>query len=276
MPMPDGLTSIDGELYYADRTPGNGFVANVDINPAENSISANDALGSAGAAGLAPPPVRRRRSSRSWTCSRASKRHAVVPACDGAFGRPFLREWPADGEGESERCAGRHDRHADRLLVEALHVRLPDRGEPRTCIGRIVGDDTDREAVFARDPAACPVAPLAVRVPVGEAVGEPWCDRVGENAARSASVTGPRPVMSRPNSRSACSMRFSPGCVQAGCASTTGDGGAAQPASRAVAMTQAASDRICPFRDDRPPRAQNAARSTTACLSGGLSTGLST
>ncbi|EKS9796838.1 MULTISPECIES: penicillin-binding protein 1A [Burkholderia] len=57
MPMPDGLTSIDGELYYADRTPGNGFVANVDINPAENSISANDALGSAGAAGLAPPPV---------------------------------------------------------------------------------------------------------------------------------------------------------------------------------------------------------------------------
>ncbi len=57
MPMPDGLTTIDGELYYADRTPGNGFVANVDINPAENAISANDALGSAGAAGLAPPPV---------------------------------------------------------------------------------------------------------------------------------------------------------------------------------------------------------------------------
>ncbi|UXU86552.1 penicillin-binding protein 1A [Burkholderia sp. S-53] len=57
MPMPDGLTSLDGELFYADRTPGNGFVANVDINPAENAISANDALGSAGAAGLAPPPV---------------------------------------------------------------------------------------------------------------------------------------------------------------------------------------------------------------------------
>ncbi|KVE90809.1 penicillin-binding protein 1A [Burkholderia vietnamiensis] len=57
MPMPDGLTTIDGELYYADRTPGNGFVASVDINPAENAISANDALGSAGAAGLAPPPV---------------------------------------------------------------------------------------------------------------------------------------------------------------------------------------------------------------------------
>ncbi|OMG73779.1 penicillin-binding protein 1A [Burkholderia ubonensis] len=57
MPMPDGLTTIDGELYYADRTPGAGFVASVDINPAANAMSANDALGSAGAAGLAPPPV---------------------------------------------------------------------------------------------------------------------------------------------------------------------------------------------------------------------------
>ncbi|MBJ9618552.1 penicillin-binding protein 1A [Burkholderia multivorans] len=57
MPMPDGLTTIDGELYYADRTPGNGFVASVDINPTANAISANDALGSAGAEGLTPPPV---------------------------------------------------------------------------------------------------------------------------------------------------------------------------------------------------------------------------
>ncbi|WDD93840.1 penicillin-binding protein 1A [Burkholderia sp. FERM BP-3421] len=57
MPMPDGLTTLDGELYYADRTPGNGFVASVDINPAANPMSANDALGAAGAAGLTPPPV---------------------------------------------------------------------------------------------------------------------------------------------------------------------------------------------------------------------------
>ncbi|WP_164721371.1 penicillin-binding protein 1A [Burkholderia stagnalis] len=57
MPMPDGLTTLDGELYYADRTPGAGFVASVDINPAANAISANDALGSAGPAGLTPPPV---------------------------------------------------------------------------------------------------------------------------------------------------------------------------------------------------------------------------
>jgi len=32
-------------------------VASVDINPAANAISANDALGSAGAEGLTPPPV---------------------------------------------------------------------------------------------------------------------------------------------------------------------------------------------------------------------------
>ncbi|AJK46891.1 penicillin-binding protein 1A [Burkholderia plantarii] len=57
MPMPDGLTTIDGELYFADRTPGNGFIANVDMGDAANPINANDALGSAGAAGLTPPPV---------------------------------------------------------------------------------------------------------------------------------------------------------------------------------------------------------------------------
>ncbi|MBI0328135.1 penicillin-binding protein 1A [Burkholderia plantarii] len=57
MAMPDGLTTIDGELYFADHTPGNGFIANVDMGDAANPINANDALGSAGAAGLTPPPV---------------------------------------------------------------------------------------------------------------------------------------------------------------------------------------------------------------------------
>ncbi|KAF1050708.1 MAG: Penicillin-binding protein 1A [Burkholderia gladioli] len=57
MPMPDGVTTIDGELYFADHTPGNGFVSSVDINQAGNGINANDALGSAGEAGLTPPPV---------------------------------------------------------------------------------------------------------------------------------------------------------------------------------------------------------------------------
>jgi penicillin-binding protein 1A len=31
-PAPDGVTNIDGELYYADVTPGNGFVASVDVD----------------------------------------------------------------------------------------------------------------------------------------------------------------------------------------------------------------------------------------------------
>ncbi|KAF1027325.1 MAG: Penicillin-binding protein 1A [Burkholderia plantarii] len=58
MAVPDGVTTLDGEIYYADRTPGNGFVANVDYSgDGGSSINANDALGSAGAAGLTPPPV---------------------------------------------------------------------------------------------------------------------------------------------------------------------------------------------------------------------------
>lgn len=32
MPMPDGLTTINGELYYADKTPGNGFVTDIGVN----------------------------------------------------------------------------------------------------------------------------------------------------------------------------------------------------------------------------------------------------
>ncbi len=57
MPMPEGVTSIDGELYFADHTPGNGFVGALDNAALGNSINASDALGSAGAAGLTPPPV---------------------------------------------------------------------------------------------------------------------------------------------------------------------------------------------------------------------------
>ncbi len=57
MAMPDGLTMIDNELYYADRTPGNGFVMRADFDEKVNPISANDALGTAGTEGLTPPPV---------------------------------------------------------------------------------------------------------------------------------------------------------------------------------------------------------------------------
>jgi penicillin-binding protein 1A len=30
-PVPDGVTVIDGELYFSDKTPGNGFVAGIDL-----------------------------------------------------------------------------------------------------------------------------------------------------------------------------------------------------------------------------------------------------
>ncbi|MBV8466615.1 MAG: penicillin-binding protein 1A [Burkholderiales bacterium] len=35
-PMPDGVTVIDGELYFSDKTPGNGFVSGIDL-PGGNS-----------------------------------------------------------------------------------------------------------------------------------------------------------------------------------------------------------------------------------------------
>ncbi len=54
---PEGVVDIDGELFLADHTPGNGFVPSVDIDPAANSIDASDALGATGEQGLAPPPA---------------------------------------------------------------------------------------------------------------------------------------------------------------------------------------------------------------------------
>jgi len=49
-PEPEGIAHIDGELYYADMTPGNGFVASVDIKPEpeEQAPATTDAS--------APPP----------------------------------------------------------------------------------------------------------------------------------------------------------------------------------------------------------------------------
>ena len=48
MPMPDDVVSIDGELYFSDFTPGNGFVAGVDVNqaPADGEVvdSASQAM----------------------------------------------------------------------------------------------------------------------------------------------------------------------------------------------------------------------------------------
>ncbi|HLX03630.1 MAG TPA: penicillin-binding protein 1A [Trinickia sp.] len=48
MPMPDDVASIDGELYFSDFTPGNGFVASVGVNqaPADGEVvdSASQAM----------------------------------------------------------------------------------------------------------------------------------------------------------------------------------------------------------------------------------------
>jgi penicillin-binding protein 1A len=40
MPMPDDVVSIDGELYFSEFTPGNGFVASVGVNqaPADGEV----------------------------------------------------------------------------------------------------------------------------------------------------------------------------------------------------------------------------------------------
>ncbi len=55
MPAPDGVTTVDGELYFTDMTPGNGFVASlgVDSGTAIAGQGASDALGNIGPAGMA-------------------------------------------------------------------------------------------------------------------------------------------------------------------------------------------------------------------------------
>jgi penicillin-binding protein 1A len=54
-PMPPGLESIDGELYFADRTPGNGFIASIGLD-ASNPAGGATAIGGVGPQGLTPPP----------------------------------------------------------------------------------------------------------------------------------------------------------------------------------------------------------------------------
>jgi penicillin-binding protein 1A len=55
--MPDSVASIGGELYYADMTPGNGFVASIGLDSANPPGSASDATGNVGPAGMTPPAV---------------------------------------------------------------------------------------------------------------------------------------------------------------------------------------------------------------------------
>jgi penicillin-binding protein 1A len=55
MAMPEGLTSVDGEIFFADKTPGNGFVASIGVDTANPTEGASDAVGGVGPGGLQPP-----------------------------------------------------------------------------------------------------------------------------------------------------------------------------------------------------------------------------
>ncbi|MGN6086699.1 penicillin-binding protein 1A [Trinickia sp.] len=60
MPMPQDVATINGELYLADKVPGNGFVASIGMEGAALAGAASDAsaaVGSIGPAGLATPPA---------------------------------------------------------------------------------------------------------------------------------------------------------------------------------------------------------------------------
>ncbi|WP_042269707.1 penicillin-binding protein 1A [Paraburkholderia heleia] len=58
MAMPDGVVTLGDELYYADATPGHGFVSTVGISQAalEASASGTSGAGNADDAGAAPAP----------------------------------------------------------------------------------------------------------------------------------------------------------------------------------------------------------------------------
>jgi penicillin-binding protein 1A len=58
MPMPDGVVTLGDELYYADMTPGNGFVSTVGISQAALDAAASGAsdVTGAGDATQAPEP----------------------------------------------------------------------------------------------------------------------------------------------------------------------------------------------------------------------------
>jgi penicillin-binding protein 1A len=59
MPMPEGVETLGDELYYADMTPGNGFVSTVGISQAALDAAASgasDATEAAGSGDAAPEP----------------------------------------------------------------------------------------------------------------------------------------------------------------------------------------------------------------------------
>jgi penicillin-binding protein 1A len=54
---PDGVTVVDGEMFYTDMMPGNGFVASIGLDSANPMAAASDAVGGVGPAGMTPPAV---------------------------------------------------------------------------------------------------------------------------------------------------------------------------------------------------------------------------
>jgi penicillin-binding protein 1A len=57
MAMPDGVTTVDGELFYADRTPGAGFVASIGLDNTNPMAGDSTTAGGVGPAGMQAPPV---------------------------------------------------------------------------------------------------------------------------------------------------------------------------------------------------------------------------
>jgi penicillin-binding protein 1A len=55
-PVPDGVTTVDGDLFYADMTPGAGFVASIGVDGANPLAGDTNAPGGVGPAGMTVPP----------------------------------------------------------------------------------------------------------------------------------------------------------------------------------------------------------------------------
>ncbi|MCC8391621.1 penicillin-binding protein 1A [Paraburkholderia sp. MMS20-SJTR3] len=55
--QPDGVTVVDGELFFTDMVPGRGFVASIGLDSGNPLAGAGDAVGGVGPAGMTPPVV---------------------------------------------------------------------------------------------------------------------------------------------------------------------------------------------------------------------------
>ncbi|MGF6806486.1 penicillin-binding protein 1A [Paraburkholderia sp. Clong3] len=55
--QPDGVTVMNGELFFTDKLPGQGFVASIGLDSGNPMAGATDAVGGVGPAGMTPPVV---------------------------------------------------------------------------------------------------------------------------------------------------------------------------------------------------------------------------